>query len=113
LDDYKEEFVNNMKYSEFSFCPRGTGNFSTRFYEALHNGRIPVLIDTDTVLPFEKHIDYSKICVFSSSIDNVVDDVIAFSKNNDLVQTQILCKEIFNTYFHIDNIAKYMYDEMV
>ena len=32
---------------------RGGGNFSKRFYETLAMGRIPALVDTDCLLPFE------------------------------------------------------------
>jgi hypothetical protein len=53
-------FYNNLLSSSFSLCIRGLGNFSYRFYEALSFGRIPVLINTDCVLPFENVIDWSK-----------------------------------------------------
>jgi hypothetical protein len=45
------EFLTNLKNSLFCFCFRGAGNFSYRLYECLMMGRIPVLIDTDCVLP--------------------------------------------------------------
>jgi hypothetical protein len=112
LNQYKTDFINNMKYSEFCFCPRGTGNFSIRFYEALHNGRIPVLLNTDTVLPLEQQIDYKNICVFSNNIDTLPDDVIEFSKTHDLLEVQRLCKETFNKYFHWDKLAETMFSEI-
>jgi hypothetical protein len=112
MNEYNNEFINNMKYSEFCFCPRGTGNFSIRFYEALHNGRIPVLLNTDTVLPLEQQIDYKNICVFSNNIDTLPDDVIEFSKTHDLLEVQRLCKETFNKYFHWDKLAETMFSEI-
>ncbi len=40
----KKLFDENMETSEFTFCPRGNGNFSIRFYESLYSGRIPIII---------------------------------------------------------------------
>lgn len=112
VKEYKNEFINNMKYSEFCFCPRGTGNFSLRFYEALHNGRIPILLNTDTLLPNENQIDYKQFCVFSNDINTLVDDVVEFSKTHNLIQVQQLCKETFQKYFHWNKIAETMFSEI-
>jgi hypothetical protein len=57
----KEEYAANMTQSDYVLCVRGYGNFSFRLYDALSNGRIPVLVDTDCVLPFDNCIDYSSI----------------------------------------------------
>ena len=50
----RREYYNNLLSGGFAFCSRGAGNFSYRFYEALSFGRIPILIDTDCELPFER-----------------------------------------------------------
>ncbi len=52
------EYYHNMMESDYVLCVRGAGNFSVRFYETLHMGRIPVLIDTDCKLPFEDLINW-------------------------------------------------------
>ena len=54
------EFYENMSQNPYTFCIRGAGNFSVRFYETLAMGRIPVLIDTDCKLPLEQNIDWNK-----------------------------------------------------
>lgn len=59
----RADFLHSMKDTDFVLAPKGDGNYSNRFLEALAMGRIPVLIDTDVVLPFEETIDYSKIMV--------------------------------------------------
>lgn len=56
----RREFYQNMRECSYTLCMRGGGNFSYRFYEALSFGRIPILIDTDMVLPFEEKIDWDK-----------------------------------------------------
>ena len=57
------EFHDNISNNAFIFCYRGGGNFSYRFYETLMRGRIPILVLTDSSLPFENVIDYDKHCV--------------------------------------------------
>ena len=59
----RAEFIESIKNSDFVLTPKGDGNYSNRFLETLSLGRIPVLIDTDTALPLEGAIDYSKIMV--------------------------------------------------
>ncbi|MBT8262676.1 MAG: glycosyltransferase family 47 protein [Bacteroidia bacterium] len=54
------EFYENMESNLYTFCMRGTGNFSVRFYEALAMGRIPLWLDTDCQLPFADRIDWDQ-----------------------------------------------------
>ena len=97
-------FNKNLETSEFTFCPRGNGNFSIRFYEALMSGRIPVVLNTDNELPFNKYINWNEVCVVSDNKDNLLQDIIQFHKNNDLIDIQKKCKKIFKKYFieHFD-----------
>lgn len=62
-------FINNTAKCDYVLCVRGSGNFSGRFYMALNAGRIPVVIDTDVVIPEEKHLHMIKIPI--NSIQNV------------------------------------------
>ena len=55
-------FCRSLRTSYCVLCPPGLGPQSIRFYETLHAGRIPVLIDNDSVLPLEKNIDYKAFC---------------------------------------------------
>jgi hypothetical protein len=54
----RREYLENLQNADFTLAPKGDPNTSTRFFEALSLGRIPILIDTETVLPLEKEIDY-------------------------------------------------------
>ncbi|MCB1031270.1 MAG: exostosin family protein [Acidimicrobiales bacterium] len=60
----QSEFDSNLCSSTYALCIRGTGNFSARFSEALHFGRIPLFIDTRCVLPHENLVDWQKVCVW-------------------------------------------------
>jgi hypothetical protein len=46
-------FFDNIFNNPYTFCLRGAGNFSVRFYETIVMGRIPLLIDIDIRLPIE------------------------------------------------------------
>ena len=59
----RQEFVDSIIGADFVLAPKGDGNYSNRFLEALSLGRIPVYVDTDMVLPLEEIIDYTKIAV--------------------------------------------------
>jgi len=48
------EYFNNIQEHLFTFCYRGYGNYSYRFYEVLMMGRIPILVNTNCVIPFYK-----------------------------------------------------------
>ena len=105
-------FNENMKSSEFVFCPRGNGNFSIRFYEALLSGRIPILLESDNELPFSKYIKWKELCVISDSSANLVEDIINFHKNNDLIKIQEKCRETFQEYF-IDDFDVLLLNEIL
>ena len=59
-----QEFYNNIFNTLYTFCSRGVGNFSVRFYETLAVGRIPILLNTDCRLPLNDSIDWTKHIVF-------------------------------------------------
>lgn len=60
----RREFRQNMLESDYVVCVRGTGNFSARLYETLAMGRIPIFVDTDCILPYQKDIDWQELCVW-------------------------------------------------
>ncbi len=59
----RREYIDVTKRTHFTFAPKGDGNYSLRFYEALSLGRIPVLIDTDVRLPLENKIAFNEFIV--------------------------------------------------
>ena len=69
----KQRFIEHLQRMTYVICPRGSENFSFRAYEALMYGRIPVIIDTDMVLPKEIDWDLVSIKVPYASIDKIYD----------------------------------------
>jgi hypothetical protein len=59
----RQEYIESIKSADFVLCPKGDGNYSARFYETLALGRIPVLVDTDMVLPLEGLIEYDRFII--------------------------------------------------
>lgn len=111
--EYKVNIFNdNMKISEFVFCPRGNGNFSIRFYETLRSGRIPVLLKTDNEMPFNRYINWNEICVISNNKQNLINDICLFHKQNDLLIISKKCKDAFNSLF-ITNFQNNLYNEIL
>jgi len=76
------EFYDNITRNMFTLCIRGWGNYSYRFSQVICSGRIPILIDTDCVLPFEDIFDYNNTIVRVLPTDNIVEKVETFYKTN-------------------------------
>lgn len=105
-------YIENLNTSEFCFCPRGLGNFSIRFYECIYYGRIPVVLDTDIILPFSNYIDWNKYIVISEKIEELPEKIYNFWKNNDIIEIQNELKNIFKKYFNDDKVSYYIYSEI-
>lgn len=60
----RREFFTNILNSDYTLCLRGTGNFSARLYETMAMGRIPLFINTDCILPYDRWIDWKKTVVW-------------------------------------------------
>ena len=62
--DHRTDYVKNLTGSDYVLCARGYGNYSLRLYECLCVGRIPIIVNTDVVLPFEELIDWKSVGVW-------------------------------------------------
>jgi hypothetical protein len=94
-----KNFQDNMKSSHFNICNRGAGNFSMRFYQTLSCGRIPILLNTDMLLPYEDEIEWNKIIVMADSEEELIEKIIHCWNNTDIIKMQMNCKEIYKKYF--------------
>lgn len=99
------EFYTNMLESDYVLCVRGGGNFSKRLYETLAMGRIPVLINTDCVLPFDNIIDWKKYVVWveQSDIKHITDKLVAFHEslsNDEFKALQCSCRELWEKHLN-------------
>lgn len=103
----RKEFVENIKQTDFSLAVRGDANDSARFYEIMSLGRIPVLLDTESVLPLEDAIEYSK-CILRipyQDIGNspqIIADFYAKRTTESLMGMQEKAREVFEKYLRVD-----------
>lgn len=88
-DQARIEYFSHIDRNTFNLCIRGAGNFSYRFYETMMMGRIPIIVDSNQIFPFEKHLDYSE---FSIRIDYKEEDIIGYIKSeiNKLTDEKIV-----------------------
>lgn len=97
--DFSQRFYKNIEETHFTVCNRGNGNFSMRFYQTLSCGRIPILLDTDTVLPFSDEIAWEEIIVIAENEEKLLQRVFDYWAKNDIVAMQKKCRDIYETYF--------------
>jgi len=101
------EFNNNISSNLFTFCYRGAGNFSYRFYQVLMMGRIPILVNTDCVFPFEEKYDLYSLGVIIDEEDllngtkNIIEETkkYYFDNKNNLLKIQKRNRKIWEKYF--------------
>lgn len=101
---YNREYYTSILNSDYTVCARGTENYSIRFFEVFCLGRIPILVDTDCVLPFADKIDYEECCVIvpSSKIGRVGRYVLDFhsrKRTAELIRIQRNNRRVWERFF--------------
>ncbi len=99
----RKQYAENMMTSLYGIATRGGGNFSYRLYELLSCGRIPIFINTDSVLPFDTLIDWKEHVVWVEkkdlgSIDKILLDFHRSKSMEDLEQIQINNRKLYETH---------------
>jgi hypothetical protein len=101
--DYNSSFYDNMARNVYNLCCRGTENYSVRFYETLCMGRIPVVVDTDLVLPFDDQIDYQQHCVWIHKHElhraaEILKDFHRSKSNAEIRHMQVSNRRVWETW---------------
>ena len=104
-EKYKFQYWDNMLLTPFTFCVRGNGNFSVRFYEALALGRIPVFFDTDCVLPLDDKIDWKNHCIIVEKTDLNKAAKFIEQSINTMGEEEIINLQIANRKLWIENLS--------
>ncbi|WP_203257332.1 exostosin domain-containing protein [Hyunsoonleella ulvae] len=86
------EFYDNVYHNIYTFCLRGIGNFSVRFYETLAMGRIPVLLNTDCRLPFSDKIDWNNHCVIVNKPNKLATEILEFHNSKSKTEIETIQK---------------------
>jgi hypothetical protein len=100
----KEEYIDNISQGDYVLCVRGGGNFSYRIYETMMCGRIPLLIDTDCVLPYDFFIDWKNLfpVVNQNEVNKIPQKLLEFhskfSNYDAFEQQQKLIRKLWEEY---------------
>jgi len=114
----RKEYLDSIIHSDFVLAPKGDGNYSNRFLKTLCMGRIPVLPDTDTVLPLEDSIDYDSIIV-RIPMDKIKDTPTLVRQWYDARASaewqaaQHKAREVFETRLRFDSFFDYFFTEVL
>ncbi|WP_414583974.1 exostosin domain-containing protein [Scytonema sp. PCC 10023] len=97
------EYVHNMVESDYILCSRGRGNFSLRVIETLCCGRIPIIVDTGCVLPYDFKVDWKKYSVWVDKKDlpQIAEKVADFHKNlssQEFIELQYECRHLWKEW---------------
>ena len=92
VEEARKQYIENISNSDFTLCTRGDSNSSYRFFEVLSLGRIPLVIDTDCVLPLDV-IDYNKFslivdCKNLNDICGIVENFYEKISNEEFIEMQ-------------------------
>jgi hypothetical protein len=114
-ENAKIEYNSMMKNCKFILCPKGNALNSTRFFESLCYGRIPVLISDDTRLPLETKIDYDRFIlrIPESKIEKVEQHVIRYMQNHDLEKISKMCRNVWEKYFSEQSIEFFIVQSLL
>ncbi|HEY4504984.1 MAG TPA: exostosin family protein [Candidatus Paceibacterota bacterium] len=103
----RKQYLENINDSDLILAPKGYGNYSLRLYETLALGRIPILIDTDCVLPLEDELDYNKFILRvdyknMDRLPNVIRNWWSRISNEEFIEMQKLASEAFTQHLRLD-----------
>ena len=102
------EYYQNQVDSDLNLCARGIGNFTVRFYETLAVGRIPIHVDTDSVLPNigDRNWDDYIIRVDHKEIDKIADIALRWLEGRDLKEQLIMNRKLWLDFLRLDSFWK-------
>jgi len=113
IEGYKEDYLQSFQNGDYFICAAGFGNYSYRLYEVMRSGRIPVLIDSDQLLPCDNHFSWSEVAVIipEREVDKTGLIIKEFNESihpDDYVEKQIKIKEFYNYYLTQFGFANYI-----
>jgi hypothetical protein len=94
------DFFANIRRTAYTVCVRGGGNFSTRLYEALCLGRIPIVVDSDQRLPWAGVVPWDELAVVvpADRLDQLADRVVDHHARLDdraFADLQVRCRQLW------------------
>lgn len=73
--ELEDKYIKMIQRSRFVLCPRGGGPSSRRVYETMAAGRVPVVISSHWIPPFNHVIDWSDLIVHGKNAERTMDNL--------------------------------------
>jgi hypothetical protein len=64
-------------------------------------------------LPFEDRINWRDMIVYCDSENDLINNILNFWNTKDILQAQLKCKEIYNTYLTPEKWGKIITEEIL
>ena len=113
IEKIRRDFVENLLNSDYGLAVRGDANASVRLYEIMSMGRIPLILDTDMVLPLDNIVDYRSFSVFVDfkdlkQIDKILSKFHSSLDNKEFKAMQVRARGAFENYLRVDKFTPYL-----
>lgn len=110
----RTQYAAHLDESDYVLCVRGYGNYSIRLFETMAMGRVPVLLESELVLPCADVVDWDAIAVRVplSGIDRI-DEYVAGAHGEGLAafeRRQRAAREAWLSWLSVDGFARYVAD---
>jgi hypothetical protein len=107
MKELQKEMIDIILGSDYALDVRGFANASTRLFEILSLGRIPVILDTERILPFANIVDWSKFSLIIDFRDiarapQIIADFHASLSPQQFEDMQRAARDAFVNYFRVD-----------
>lgn len=113
----RKEFVNNLLESDYGLDIRGDANASTRLFEILSLGRIPVIVDTERNFPLSDILDYHSfsLVVDFRELAHLGERIMAFHHSltpEEFKAMQLRARDAFRKYLRVDALTRSLMEEI-
>lgn len=113
----REEMVDTILESDYALDVRGDSNDSTRLFEILSLGRIPVIVDTERNFPFSNKVNYASFALIVDfrDIQKLPERIAEFHKNISLERFEQMrrnARDAYVNYFRIDVVMRHVVEEL-
>lgn len=107
-------FRDSIVESLLTFCPRGSGENTMRFFEVMSLGRIPVFIGDSCVFPFEDKIDWNDVCLRIPekdipNMESVIKDYIKSIGKKGLLDKGKKARTVWEEFFSANGLMNQIF----
>ncbi|TXH53497.1 MAG: hypothetical protein E6Q89_09340 [Bacteroidia bacterium] len=109
----KKNYLKSLRSNDYFICTSGQGNYSFRLYEIMQAGRIPVFIQTDSLLPVLDEIPWRKLTVWieASEVKHTAEKILHFHhslKKDEFIELQRTIRFIWEKYLCYEGFSNYL-----